>query len=186
MAHINLLPWREELRKQKKKEFFTVIAGTAIVFGGVVLLVHMYIAGMISYQESRNDILRQEIKTVEGKIKEISELERQKEQLIARMRVIEELQSNRPEIVHLFDEIAKIVPEGLYISSMVQKGKTITIDGNAQSNARVSAFMRRLEASAWFAEPKLSVISTKVSGGQTTREFSLLVAQKNGDKEDKE
>lgn len=177
MAHINLLPWREELRQQKKKEFFTIIGGTAIVFAGVVLLVHMYVAGMIDYQNSRNNLLKKEIKTVEGKIKEIRELEKQKEQLIARMRVIEQLQSNRPEVVHLFDEIAKIVPDGLFIQSIEQKGRKVTIKGMAQSNARVSAFMRSLEASDWFSAPKLNVIETKKNSDQRSREFTLVVSQ---------
>lgn len=180
MAHINLLPWREELRQRKKKEFFTVLGGTAIVFGGVVLLVHLYIAGIIDYQESRNNILKKEITVVEGKIKQIKELERQKEQLIARMRVIEQLQSNRPEVVHLFDEIAMIVPEGLYITSITQKGRSIEITGKAQSNARVSALMRSLEASKWFTNPKLSVISTRVEKSQKSREFTLTVRQVSG------
>lgn len=179
MAHINLLPWREELRQQKKKEFFTLLGGTALVFGGVVLLVHMYMVGLIDYQKSRNDILNKEIKVVERKIKEIRDLERQKEQLIARMRVIEQLQGNRPEVVHLFDEIARIVPEGLYISKIIQKQRTVTITGNAQSNARVSAFMRRLEASNWFSSPQLDVISTKKERQQRTREFTLMVSQVN-------
>jgi len=184
MAHINLLPWREELRQQKKKEFFTVLGGTAIVFAGVVLLIHLYVAGMIDYQQSRNNMLKQEITIVEGKIKEIQELERQKEQLIARMRVIEQLQGNRPEVVHLFDEIAKIIPEGLYISSITQKGRIITFNGKAQSNARVSAFMRSLEASDWFADPLLDVISTKSDRSQKTREFTLKVSQVNGQKKE--
>lgn len=186
MAHINLLPWREAERQQKKKEFFTAIGVTVVIAGAIVGLVHMYVAGMIDYQVSRNDMLKQEIKIVEGKIKEIRDLERQKEQLIARMRVIEQLQSNRPEIVHLFDELAKLVPDGLHISKLDQKGKSITMNGMAQSNARVSAFMRRLEASAWFSDPKLSVISTKSQQGMTSREFTLQVTQVNGAKEGEE
>lgn len=179
MAHINLLPWREELRQQKKKEFFTVVGGTAIVFAGVVLLVHIYIAGLIDYQESRNNLLKNEIQAVERKIAEIKELEKQKEQLIARMRVIEQLQGNRPEVVHLFDEIAKVVPEGLYINKITQKNRNVIISGRAQSNARVSAFMRRLERSNWFDAPNLDVISTKTEKDQRTREFSLMVSQVN-------
>lgn len=179
MAHINLLPWRAELRQQKKKEFLTVVGGGAIIFAGIVLLVHIYIASLIDYQEARNNLLRSEIKVVEGKIKEIRSLERQKEQLIARMRVIEQLQSNRPEVVHLFDEIAKIIPEGLYITEITQQGRRVTIKGKAQSNARVSAFMRRLESSNWFSTPQLDVISTKKERAQKTREFTLYVRQVN-------
>lgn len=186
MAHINLLPWREAERQRKKKAFFTAIGGSVLVAGLIVGAVHMYVAGMIDYQVSRNQMLEKEIKIVEGRIKEIRDLERQKEQLIARMRVIEQLQSNRPEIVHLFDELAKLVPEGLYITELKQNGKNITIEGKAQSNARVSALMRRLEASAWFSDPKLNVISTENKDGQATREFTLMVTQVNGAKEAKE
>ncbi len=183
MAHINLLPWREELRQERKKEFLTVVGGMAIVAAGLVLVVHVYVGLLIDAQEARNDILKSEIKQVEERIKEISELEKKKEQLIARMRIIEQLQSNRPEVVHLFDEIAKAVPEGLYIESLNQKGRMVTITGMAQSNARVSAFMRSLEASPWFDEPKLSVISAstgKKADVDRSRQFTLQVAQAVG------
>ncbi len=184
MAHINLLPWREELRQQRKKEFFTVIGGMAIVAAGLVLVVHVYVGLLIDAQEGRNNILKQEIRQVEDRIKEISELEKKKEQLISRMRVIEELQSNRPEAVHLFDEIARAVPEGLYLVSLMQNGRMVTINGKAQSNARVSAFMRSLEASSWFNEPKLDVISANKSAKddvERSREFTLQVAQSSGE-----
>ncbi len=180
MAHINLLPWREELRQERKKEFLTVVGGMAIVAAGLVLVAHVYIGLLIGAQENRNGILKSEIKQVEERIKEISELEKKKEQLIARMRVIEQLQSNRPEVVHLFDEISKTVPEGLYIVSLTQKEHNVTIKGMAQSNARVSAFMRSLEASPWFDEPKLDVISANKSGKENienSREFTLHVSQ---------
>lgn len=177
MAHINLLPWREEERKRKKKEFFSVTGAVVVMMAVVGLATHLYVAGMIDYQISRNDILKDEIKKVDAKIKEIQELEKKKEQLIARMRVIEQLQSNRPEVVHVFDELARIVPEGLYINSLEQKGRHLTIIGRAQSNARVSAFMRALEASDWFASPSLTVISTKGQGTQKYREFTLQVNQ---------
>jgi type IV pilus assembly protein PilN len=183
MAQINLLPWREELRQQRKKEFLTIVGGMAIVAAGLVLVAHVYIGLLIDAQEARNNILRNEIKLVENKIKEISELEKKKEQLIARMRVIEQLQSNRPEVVHLFDEIAKTVPEGLYLKSLTQKGRTVKIMGIAQSNARVSAFMRSLEASPWFGEPKLDVISASKNGKdamESSREFTLEVSQAGG------
>lgn len=183
MAQINLLPWREELRQQRKKEFLTIVGGMAIVAAGLVLVTHVYIGLLIDAQEARNNILRNEIKLVENKIKEISELEKKKEQLIARMRVIEQLQSNRPEVVHLFDEIAKTVPEGLYLKSLTQKGRTVTIMGVAQSNARVSAFMRSLEASPWFGEPKLDVISASTNNKdamEKSREFTLQVSQAGG------
>ena len=177
MAKINLLPWREEERKRKKKEFYVIVGGAAALMCIIGLATHLFIAGMIDYQASRNAFLQAEIKKVDAKIKEISELESKKEQLIARMRVIESLQSNRAEVVHLFDEMARLVPEGLYIKSIQQKGKDLTIKGQAQSNARVSAFMRGLEGSEWFDAPQLSVISTKQEKTGKSREFSLTVKQ---------
>lgn len=182
MAKINLLPWREEERKRKKKEFLGIVGGAAVLMCIVGLVTHLFIAGMIEYQGSRNAYLQAEIKKVDAKIKEISELENKKEQLIARMRVIESLQSNRPEVVHLFDELVRLVPEGLYIQSIQQKGKNLTIKGRAQSNARVSAFMRGLEGSDWFEAPQLGVISTKQEKTGKSREFLLTVKQSSGKK----
>lgn len=177
MAHINLLPWREELRKEKKKEFIGVTVAMAVLMGGVVLLVHLYFAGMIQYQESRNSFLQAEIRKVDESIKEIEELERQREQLISRMRVIESLQQNRPEVVYLFDELARLVPEGLFIQDLKQQGRDITINGKAQSNARISAFMRALESSPRFSTPLLNVITTDQRSAERTRQFTLRVTQ---------
>lgn len=177
MAHINLLPWREELRQEKKKAFIGVTAGMGILMGGVVLLVHMYFAGMMEYQESRNNFMRAEIKKVDESIKEIEELERQREQLIARMRVIESLQQNRPEIVYLFDELAKLIPDGLFIEKLEQKDRAVVVNGRAQSNARVSSFMRALEASPRFTTPMLDVITTDQRSTDRTRQFTLRVTQ---------
>jgi len=177
MAHINLLPWREEERKRKRKEFYTVTGVVVVLMAVIGLAMHLYVAGIIDYQLSRNNILKGEITKVDAKIKEIQELEKKKEQLIARMRIIEQLQSNRPEAVHIFDELARIVPEGLSINSLTQNGRNLIITGRAQSNARVSAFMRSLEASEWFSSPALSVISTKGKGTLKYREFTLRVNQ---------
>ena len=177
MSHINLLPWREALRKQKKQEFFAIVGGFVGLMVAVVAVVHLYMASLIDNQVYRNTTLKNEILLVDKKIKEIEDLEKQKEQLIARMRVIEELQSNRPAIVHLLDELVRMVPEGMFIETLVQKGKNITIKGNAQSNARVSAFMRALEDSPWFSKPSLDIINTEKSGTRQNRIFTLQVNQ---------
>lgn len=184
MAHINLLPWREEERTRKKHEFFSILAGTTILMAVFGLGSHVYMAGTIDYQESRNRYLDSEIRQVDAKIREIRELEKKKGQLISRMRVIESLQSNRPEVVHMFDELVRLVPEGLYIQSFVQKGSALTIKGQTQSNARVSAFMRALDESPWFSTPTLNVISgQKKISGEGLRDFTLNVKQAG--KEDK-
>lgn len=177
MAHINLLPWREEERKRKKNEFFAIMGGTAMMMAVVGLATHVYMASEISYHESRNSYMEAEISKVDAKIKEISELEKKKEQLIARMRVIESLQSNRPEVVHMFDELVRLVPEGLFIQELLQKGSALTIKGQTQSNARVSAFMRSLEESPWFTTPALDVIISKQSVEQGLRDYTLNVRQ---------
>lgn len=185
MAQINLLPWREEERTRKKNEFYSILGGTVVLMAVIGLAVHVYMAGMIDHQEKRNSYLQSEIRKVDAKIKEISDLEKKKEQLISRMRVIERLQSNRPEVVHIFDELVRLVPEGLYIQSFVQKGSALTIKGKTQSNARVSALMRALDESSWFASPSLDVISgqSKVAG-QGLRDFTLNVKQAGAGKED--
>ncbi len=178
MARINLLPWREELRKERRKQFAFIGAGSAVLMLLVVLYVHLHVNALIENQQSRNAFLKQQIAEVEGKIREIEALEKQKEQLLARMRVIEQLQSNRPEIVHVFEELAKAVPEGLYLNSIKQQGRTLTIQGRAQSNARVSSFMRNLDASPWFANPVLDVIEAKSKDkNDRSRDFILRVSQ---------
>lgn len=184
MARINLLPWREERRKEKQREFAVAAVGSAVVMLLVILYVHLHINGLIDTQESRNAFLEGQIKEVEGKIKEIENLERQKKQLIARMKVIEELQGNRPAVVHLFDELVKTTPEGLHLDTVQQKGNLLTIKGLAQSNARVSAFMRNLDASPWFDNPVLEVIEsgTKTKGSEGQRMFILKVTQSSAQK----
>lgn len=176
MARINLLPWREELRKQRQQEFIVALVAALAITGVVVGLVHMNIAGRIEYQNSRNDYVQQQIKLVEKKIREIQDLEKQKKQLIARMKVIEQLQRNRPEIVHLFDELVKLTPEGLHLTTLRQSGAQLVMEGNAQSNARVSAFMRNLDKSDWFDNPTLEVIQT-MAGKGVSRKFVLSVTQ---------
>lgn len=180
MARINLLPWREELRKERRKQFAFVAAGSAVLAILVGLYVHLHISSMIENQNDRNQYLQQQIKDVESKIKEIESLEKQKEQLLARMKVIEQLQTNRPEIVHLFDEIAKAVPDGLSLTSVTQAGRSMTMQGHAQSNARVSSFMRNLDASPWFENPVLDVIESTGKGTTRTRSFTLRVSQSSG------
>jgi type IV pilus assembly protein PilN len=158
MTRINLLPWRELLRKEREREFYTLAGGAAFFMGLVVVYIHFHMAGVIETQNGRNTFLDQEIKKVESQIKEIDRLETEKSQLLARMKVIEELQGQRPQMVHLFDEVVKAIPDGVYLTSIKQSGTSVAIEGIAQSNARVSAFMRNIDASHWLAEPKLEVI----------------------------
>jgi len=177
MAHINLLPWREEQRKERQRQFAVVAVGSVILMVLIILLVHINVAHVIDDQQSRNRFLQKQIAKVEDQIKEIRNLEREKQRLLDRMNIIQQLQQNRPEIVHLFYEIAKRVPSGVYLTSIRQSGHNLVIQGVAQSNARVSAFMRQLNASDWLTNPQLDVIHTKAKGQERNSDFTLRVQQ---------
>ncbi|MFZ2171551.1 MAG: PilN domain-containing protein [Methylococcaceae bacterium] len=158
MARINLLPWREELRRQKKQEFLEAIGLsvllTLIIFG----LVHTYIEGLKAYQEQRNQMLQAEIVLLDKKIVEISSIEEKKSKLLAKIELIQKLQKSRPEIVHLFDEIPNATPDGVFLTKFTQKGSELIFEGKSQSNARVSAFMTAIDTSSWLQTPALNVI----------------------------
>ncbi len=182
MARINLLPWREALRKEKQKEFLSLgvfaVALTAVLVG----FVHIHINGLIEYQNRRNQFLENEIRVLDQRIKEIRKLESTKKALLERMRVIEDLQVTRPGIVHLFDELVKTLPDGTYLTGVKQIGDRLVITGKAESNARVSAYMRNIDASDWMSNATLNVIQTRESGPLRISEFKLearLTAPKN-------
>jgi type IV pilus assembly protein PilN len=177
MARINLLPWREALRKEQQRDFGVLMVLFAALAGAIVFITHLYFVNQIEFQGTRNRYLTTEIKKLDEKIKEIPALEKEKQRLIARMRAIEELQRNRPLIVRFFDELVASLPEGVSILKIQQKSKTITINGEAQSNARVSSFMRNLESSKWLANPKLDIIQAKDASGQRISAFTLKFTQ---------
>jgi len=188
MAKINLLPWREDLRKEKQQEFLVMLVFFAliavVIWGGI----HVYHVNLINHQLSRNQFVNDQITFLDKKIAEIQELEREKQKLLDRMRAIEQLQGNRPLIVHLFDELVTSLPEGVSVTSITQQGEKITINGEAQSNARVSSFMRNLEASDWLANPQIDVIQARnATGGIRISSFTLRfnqVIQKSDEDED--
>ncbi len=161
MARINLLPWREKLRKQRLREFGVMVLGALILTLSGLGYWHWYNEGLIDNQRDRNRFLEREIARVDKQIAEIKELERTRQKLIARMKVIEDLQVSRPQIVHLFDELVTVVPDGAYLTGATQRGRALTLNGRAQSNARVSSYMRNIDASPWLANPKLSIIEHK-------------------------
>ncbi len=177
MPHINLLPWREELRQERKKQFLTILGLALLATAGVVYLALSQVQGMVSHQESRNQMLQREISQLEEKIREIDQLRETRADLIARMQVIEELQQQRTEIVHLFDELVKTLPEGVYLTSLRQSGDSIAIEGVAQSNARVSVYMKNLDESDWLDDPQLQVIETRGQRPNRYSQFSLQVRQ---------
>lgn len=184
MAKINLLPWRAELRAEKTRQFLTLLGIFAFFTVAAIAVVHLNIAGQISHQQFRNDILTKEIAALDLALKEIDALEKTKQELLSRMEVIQSLQQKRPQIVHLFDEFVRTVPEGIYLTSIKQNGQNLTINGVAESNGRVSAYMRNIDSSSWMATPKLTVIETR-KGTLRSSNFVLTTSQ-SAPKEDGE
>jgi len=177
MPSINLLPWREAERKKRQRDF-GVATGGAIIAGIVVVMSTIFAySQMISGQESRNQRLTDEIVKLEKSITEIDGLERQKERLLARMEIIEELQKSRPEIVHLFDELVRQLPEGVYLTGMKQTGSRVEIRGVAQSSTRVSALMRQIDASEWLADPEVERVETTQAGASRQSNFVVYLKQ---------
>jgi len=161
MARINLLPWRAERRKQRQREFYTML-GLAAVAGVVLsLLLYFYYDLQISGQNERNSYLETEIAKVKEQNKEIDRLDSQKKRLLDRKQVIEELQGKRSQMVHLFDALVRTIPDGVVLTALKQEGESLTLEGRTQSNARVSTYMRNLESSGWMSNPELSVIEAK-------------------------
>ena len=177
MTQINLLPWREELRQEQKKQFAMMLAMTCVLAAAIVGLIHFQMQAKIDYQLSRNRFLTQEIAKLDEEIKEIAELQKVRRSLIERMEVIQDLQASRPSIVHLFTEIVSTVPNGVYLESMQQTGTNLLINGEAESNARVSTYMRNLAASDWLKEPNLSVIEIEDNTVNRISNFTLTVKQ---------
>jgi type IV pilus assembly protein PilN len=179
LIKINLLDWRAELREQRKKQFVTTAAAAVLAAAALVVLGILSMNRAIETQQQRNKILQDEIVLIEKQIKEIQELEKVRSNLLARMQVIEQLQQSRTQIVHYFDEILNTIPEGVYLTSVRQSGTTTSIDGVAESNGRVSAYMKNLEESPWFKDPLLVVIKTSEAGARRQSNFSLTVTEVN-------
>jgi type IV pilus assembly protein PilN len=179
MARINLLPWREELRKEKQRQFLSIL-GLVFVLGVVVVMSYKYTVGMqIDTQVQRNNFLKAEIKSLEKQIKEIEKLEAERQQLIDRMEMITSLQQSRPKIVHIFDELVKAIPEGLNLKSIERKGNQLIIEGSAESAQRVTSFMRKIDNSEWFKNGNLKDIDSDKDYGAGRKAFSLTVDEKS-------
>jgi type IV pilus assembly protein PilN len=180
VIRINLLPHREEKRKSRRQQFFA-LAGLLIVLGGLVdVAIHGVIGGYISRQESKNDFLKKEIAILDKEIDEIKRLKDETEALLSRKQVIETLQANRAETVHLFNDLAKQTPDGVYLRSLKQTGLKIAIAGYAQSNARVSTLMRNLEASPVLDQPSLVEIKSGTAGNRRVSDFNMNVVITRG------
>jgi len=186
MPHINLLPWREELRAAKQRQFNTALAGAAIVTALAVVFVHIQMTSTIESQNRRNQYLETTIKKVEKEIEEIRSLKEDKERLLARMQVIQKLQSSRPEIVHLFEELATTTPKGVFLIDLVRSENKLNITGVANSNDSVSLFMRNLDASPWLNGPKLNIIDSAKKEFPNSSWFKMDVNQTRPKKEEGE
>jgi type IV pilus assembly protein PilN len=178
VARINLLPHRAERRKRAKRHFGVVAAGTAVVGLLVVGLIHSYYAEQIGNQHGRNQFLKSEIGKLDKEIAEINKLKDEIQALLARKQIIETLQTDRAQTVHLLDELVKQMPEGVFLKSIAQKGMRIQLLGYAQSNARVSTLMRNIEASKWLAEPELIEVKSAPLDKRRVSEFTMFVSLK--------
>jgi len=175
MARINLRPWREERRAEKQRDFLTALAGVVIVGVLFVFLQDRLVSGDIVDQQARNNYLTGEVASLERKIQEIDKLKEKRDQLVDRMRVIQELQGNRPVIVHMFDEIVRSLPDGIHYKSLSRKGDSVSIQGRAESNNRISSLMRRLDGSEWFTDPNLTAVKATEGEGGKSNDFDLSV-----------
>ena len=188
MPSINLLPWREAERKKRQRDFGVALGGAVVVAVATVVLTILAFSTMISGQQDRNNRLTEVILELEATITKIDGIEREKERRLARMEIIEELQKSRPVIVHLFDEIVRQLPEGVYLTGMKQTGSRVEIRGIAQSSTRVSALMRQVDSSEWLGDPEVERVETKQSGASRQSEFVVYLKQvrSNSDTEEME
>ena len=161
MPRINLLPWREQQRKERKLAFLVGLGASALASLFAAFALYLLFSSLIDSQQKRNDLLKKEIVQLDKQIEEINNLESQKQKFIARMEIIEKLQRSRPEIVHVFDTLVRTIPDGTYLTSVTQTGRRLKIHGVAQSSTRVSSFMRNLDASQWLKNPELEVVEAK-------------------------
>jgi len=177
MARINLKPWREERRAEEQKDFLIALVGMAVIGLLFVFMQDRLVNSNIEEQQARNSYLSGEISSLERKIQEIDKLKSRRDQLVARMRVIQELQGNRPVIVHMFDEVVRTLPDGVFYTGLARKADGLSIQGRAESNNRISSLMRKLDGSEWFMDPNLTSVKASEEGGdgEKSNDFDLTV-----------
>jgi type IV pilus assembly protein PilN len=178
MPRINLVPWREAERKQKRQEFGVGAIGALVLAGAIAFAVNLQMSAAINAQNERNQYLKDETAKLDKQIAEILELDQEKQRLVARMQVIEQLERSRAEVVHLFDQMVKTLPDGIYLTSIKQTDRKIQLKGMAQSSSRVSNYMRNIDASEWLADPSLDILETK-AGSAAGSDFTLNAIQEN-------
>jgi len=161
MPRINLLPWRDQRRRERQIKFFIALGASVAAAAVVAFVAYLWLGALIDAQDRRNERLKGEIRILDRQIEEINDLEAQKQKFISRMQIIEKLQRSRPEVVHLFDELVKIMPDGTYLTSVKEEGNKLKFEGVAQSSTRVSSLMRNIADSEWMRNPELEVVQTK-------------------------
>jgi len=176
MPRINLLPWREAQRRERKLAFLVALGIAALAAGVTAFAAYLMYGSMIEAQQRRNNNLHAAIRTLDHQIEEINSLESAKQKFIARMEIIEKLQRSRPEIVHVFDEVVRTLPEGVYLTAVKQNGMRLKFEGIAQSSTRVSSFMRNIDGSQWLRNPELEVVQTSKGTGPGSS-FTLTADQ---------
>lgn len=175
MAKINLLPWRQAYREEKKREFITILFGVGLLSALCAFIWISSVEAAIENQNSRNKLLQDEITKLEAQVQEIAEIKKIRADLLARIKVIQDLEGTRPVIVRYFDDFVRCIPDGVFITSMSKKGSAITLEGVAESYNRVASFMRKLDESDWFADPKLSSVTAAPSEGEQASSFRMTV-----------
>ncbi|MDD1965238.1 PilN domain-containing protein [Pseudomonas sp. NPDC090203] len=179
MARINLLPWREQQREERKKRFLISLAGVLVAGIGAIFLADQYLSSAIDHQNARNQFIKTEIVQLDARIKEISELKARRKQLLERMKIIQDLQGNRPIIGRIFDQLARTLPDGVYFNEVKMTDQLISISGAAESNNRVSDLLRNLDASDWMEAPSLTEVkaNSAVGSADQSNSFQLTVRQ---------
>lgn len=175
MATINLLPWRDKYREEKKKEFFVIMGGVAIVAVVIAFIWISHANGKVEHQRQRNQLLQSEITLLDKQVKEIEELQSRREELLELMRLIRDLEGTRSVIVHHFDELVRALPDGVFLTKLSRQGDVVSISGIAESNNRVSSFMRNLSASEWYDDPNLSTVEAAPEEGGQANSFEMTV-----------
>jgi len=189
MSNINLLPWREERRAELQRQFFSIVAGVAILAGLCVFVVYGYFNGEIDSQLARNKFIEGKIADLETKITQIQALQERRDQIVDSMKVIQDLQGNRPVIVYSMGALASSTPDGVYYTKVQKLGNVYTMNGLAESNNRISKLMRNLDESDWFKEPvliKVEGVPDPVVGDEEVSQFELVVKQEKPGGEDEE
>jgi type IV pilus assembly protein PilN len=175
MAKINLLPWREAYRKEKKEQFLAIIGGVVILSGLIAYLWVVSVESSIENQEARNHLLETEIAVLDKQVKEIADLKKVRDDLLARIKIIQDLQGTRPLIVRYFDDFARSIPDGVFINVVARTGNVVSIEGVAEFYNRVATFMRNLDASDWFAGPNLTSVIAIPAEGEQAQSFKMTV-----------